>query len=503
MSKNEPTEHWDVVLIGGGIMSATLGVLLSEVQPDWRIAVVERLDDGGMESSNARNNAGTGHAGLCEFNYTPRRPDGTVDASSAVRVGEQFAASLLFWSRLVERGVLGPPETFIRSVPHLSFGVGADSVAYLRARWEALRDHPLFSDMEFSDSPDAVASWLPLMSEHRTGDETVALTRAGQGTDVDFGALTRQLLSVIEERGGTVHTHRHITSLHRRGKHWQLEVRDRGSNRRGRLRAPYVFVGAGGGTLPLLQAARVPETRRYGAFPISGQFLRTDRPELVAAHRGKVYGHAGRGAPSLSVPHLDLRVIDGRESLLFGPFASFSPRFLLRGRLTDLPRSVRLGNLPVLLASARDNRSLLTYLVRQVTQSAEARMAALRRFVPAARTDDWRLVNAGQRVQVLKKTDGRGTLIGFGTEIVTSAGGSLAALLGASPGASTAASTMLDVLAASFPQRMPEWAPRLDRLVPSARTLRERDPGSLTEELTRARQVLGLAPLSTTTHRQE
>ncbi|MGS2618701.1 malate dehydrogenase (quinone) [Micromonospora sp. LZ34] len=500
VSRSDPSEDWDVVLVGGGIMSATLGVLLSEVQANWRITLVERLDEAGLESSSAWNNAGTGHAGLCEFNYTPRRPDGTLDASSAVRIGEQFVSSLVFWARLVERGVLGPREAFIRSVPHLGFGRGADGVAYLRARWEALRGHPLFADLEFSEDPDVLASWLPLMFQGRTGNEPVALTRSTRGTDVDFGVLTRQLLSVLRQRDGVVRTRQEVTSLRRHGQTWVVRVRDRRTGHRRRLRARYVFVGAGGGTLPLLQSARVPEIRHYGAFPISGQFLRTDRPELVAAHRGKVYGHAPAGAPPISVPHLDLRVVDGEEALLFGPFAAFSPRFLTRGRPTDLLRSVRPGNLPVLVAAARDNRSLVAYLLRQVTQSAEARTAALRRFVPSARGDDWTLITAGQRVQVLKKTGGRGTMVGFGTEIVTSAGGSLAALLGASPGASTAASTMLDVLAASFPERMPEWAAQLDGLAPSARTVRQLDPDRLGEVVTRARRVLGLVPASTTVH---
>ena len=476
-----PVEQWDAVLVGGGVMSATLGVLLAEVRPDWRIAVVERLDEAGLESSSAWNNAGTGHAGLCEFNYTPRRADGTVDPAGAVRIGEQFAASLDLWARLVERGELGPPEAFVRSVPHLGLGRGADGVAYLRARYEALRDSPLFADLEYSDDPDVLASWLPLVFDGRTGDEPIAATRAAQGTDVDFGVLTRQLLEVLIRRGGQVRLRTEVTSLRRRAEGWELAVRDRATGERRQLRAPWVFVGAGGGTLPLLQSARVPEVRRYGAFPISGRFLRTDRPELVAAHRGKVYGHAEPGAPAISVPHLDLRVVDGRESLLFGPFAAFSPRFLTRGRRGDLLRSVRPGNLPVLLASARDNRSLVAYLVRQVTASPSSRMAALRRFVPTAREEDWRLVSAGQRVQVLKETDGRGTLVGFGTEVVTSAGGSLAALLGASPGASTAVAAALDVLAACFPAE----APQLEALAPRPTA----------EELARARRVLGLPPV--------
>ncbi len=489
-----PAEDWDAVLVGGGIMSATLAVLLGEAQPDWRILVVERLDRAGQESSSGWHNAGTGHAGLCEFNYTPRRSDGSVDASSAVRIGEQFVSSLLLWAHLVERGVLGPPEAFVRAVPHCAVGWGAEGVAYLRARHQALRGHPLFAGTEFTDDAAVLASWLPLMFEGRTDAEPVAVTRAPQGTDVDFGVLTRQLLSALEQRGGSVRTGQEVTSLHRTGGLWQLDVRDRSTGARSRLRAPYVFVGAGGGTLPLLQSARIPEIRRYGAFPISGQFLRADRPELVAAHRAKVYGPAAPGEPTVSLAHLDLRVVDGRESLLFGPFAAFSPRFLTRGRRTDLLRSVRRGNLPVLLASARDNRGLMAYLVRQVTRSRAARMARLRRFVPTARDEDWTLITAGQRVQILKETEGRGTMVGFGTELVTSAGGSLAGLLGASPGASTAAATMLDVLAACFPQRMVEWEPRLSRLAPSADVVRRFGPDRLAEELARARAVLGLAP---------
>jgi malate dehydrogenase (quinone) len=480
-----PVENWDAVLVGGGVMSATLGVLLAQAEPDRRVLVVERLDEAGCESSAAENNAGTGHAGLCEFNYTPRRPDGTVDPSAALLIAEQFATSLVFWARLVERGELGPPGAFVRSVPHLGLGRGADGVAYLRARFEALRGSPLFADLEYSDDPDVLASWLPLVLRGRTDGEPIAATRAAQGTDVDFGVLTRQLLAALRARGAEVRLGTEVTSLRRRGERWELSLRDRATGARRRVRTPYVFVGAGGGTLPLLQSARVPEIRRYGAFPISGRFLRTDRPELVAAHRGKVYGHAEPGAPAISVPHLDLRVVDGRESLLFGPFAAFSPRFLTRGRLGDLVRSVRPGNLPVLLASVRDNRALIAHLVRQVTARPSSRMAALRRFVPTAREEDWRLVSAGQRVQVLKETDGRGTLVGFGTEVVTSAGGSLAALLGASPGASTAVATVLGVLDACSPGRRDEWGPRLAELVPLPTP----------EELARARRVLGLAPV--------
>lgn len=490
-------EDWDVVLVGGGVMSATLGVLLSELEPRWRITVVERLGQAGLESSSTWNNAGTGHAGLCEFNYTPRRPDGSVDVSSAVDIGERFLVSLQFWAHFVEHG-LGPADTFIRSVPHVGFGRGRDGLAYLRGRWEGLRDHPLFADMEFSDDAKVLASWLPLMFEDRSGAEPVAATRSTQGTDVDFGVLTRKLLSVLEARGAVLRLRHEVKRLHRDDDLWHLDVRDRATKGRRTLQAPFVFVGAGGGTLSLLQSAPIPEVRRYAAFPVSGQFLRTDRPELVARHQAKAYGHAAPGAPSISVPHLDRRVVDGQEYLLFGPFAAFSPRFLTHGRLTDLVRSIRPGNLPVLLAAVRDNRLLVTYLVRQVTQPAAARIAALRQFVPSVQSEDWELITAGQRVQLLKSSGGRGTIVGFGTEILVSADGSLAALLGASPGASTAASTMIDVLNASFPQRIRDWEPQLRRIAPAAGRVNELDRAELAAMVAGARQALGLPPLITT-----
>ncbi|MDT0277568.1 malate dehydrogenase (quinone) [Blastococcus goldschmidtiae] len=485
-------EQFDAVLIGGGVMSATLGTLLGELEPGWRIAVVERLDEAGSESSSAWNNAGTGHAGLCEFNYTPRRADGSVDVSQAVAIGEQFAASLVLWAHLVSAGRIGEPQDFIRPVAHAGFGRGPDGVAHLRARWAALRGHPLFAGTEYSEDRAQLADWLPLMFGDRPDDGPVAVTRSTQGTDVDFGVLTRRLLTALRSHGADVRLGQQVTSLERDGEAWDVGVRDRRTGAPGRLRAPYVFVGAGGGTLPLLQQARVPEVRRYGAFPISGRFLRTADPDLVAAHGGKVYGHAAPGAPTISVPHLDHRTVEGREHLVFGPFAAFSPRFLRTGRLSDLLRSVRPGNLPVLAASARDNRSLMAYLVRQLAQTSEGRLDALRTFVPRVEADDWELVTAGQRVQVLKMSGGRGAMVGFGTEVVTSAGGSLAALLGASPGASTAAATMVDVLATSFPGRMAAWAPRLAEIVPSAGGAERLEPAELLARAQAARRVLRL-----------
>jgi malate dehydrogenase (quinone) len=459
----------EIVLVGAGIMSATLGTLLTRLQPDWHVTVVERLGDGGRESSHAWHNAGTGHAGLCEFNYTPRDPSGAVDASGAIRVGERFATSLRLWAHLVEQDLL-PPD-FLEPVPHMGFGRGADGVAYLRARHEALRDHPLFAGLEYSDDRSVLAEWLPLMFAHRDRREPVAVTRAPQGTDVDFGLLTRHLLAAMARRGATVRTDTEVRALHRAGDRWQVRLDD-GTT----LPARFVFVGAGGATLPLLRSAGLPEVRGLGGFPISGQFLRTSRPDLVAAHHAKLYGHAEPGEPTLSVPHLDRRVVAGREYLMFGPFAAFSPRFLTHGRPLDLARSLGRDNVATLLAAARDNRPTVSYLVRQLAQTRSGRLAALRRFVPSARAEDWELVTAGQRVQVLRRTAGRGTITGFGTEVVVAGDRTLAGLLGASPGASSAAADMVDVLATCFPDRMPGWAPHLHQTMP----------------LPRARAVLGL-----------
>jgi malate dehydrogenase (quinone) len=471
----------EVVLVGGGIMSATLGVLLGLLEPGWRVTVVERLDDGGLESSHAWHNSGTGHAGLCEFNYTPRRPDGSVEVAPAVRIGQQYLTSLRFWAHLVERGTLGAPEEFLRPVPHMGLGRGADGVAYSLARYRALRDHPLFADLELATDRAVLAEWLPLVFTGRAEREPVAVTRSARGTDVDFGVLTRRLLDVLRARGGVVRTGQEVRSLRRVGERWHLDVRGGEP-----LRAGFVFVGAGGGTLPLLRSAGVAQVRSVGAFPISGRFLRTARPALVAAHRAKLYGQAEPGAPSISVPHLDRRVVGGEEYLLFGPFAAFSPRFLTRGPRSALLRSVHRGNLPALLAAARDNRAMTAYLVRQLAQSPADRLAALRRFVPTARAADWELVRAGQRVQPLRRTGGRGVIAGFGTELVVSAGGTLTGLLGASPGASAAVATMVDLLAAAFPDRMPGWTARLSEIAAP--------PPDPVAALTAARRTLGLSP---------
>ncbi|AQZ61356.1 Malate:quinone oxidoreductase [[Actinomadura] parvosata subsp. kistnae] len=482
---------YDVVLVGGGIMSATLGVLLRRVRPDWSILVLDRLDGLGLESSSPWNNAGTGHAGLCEFNYTPLTGAGSIDVSGAVAVGEQFQLSRQLWARLVEEGTLGDPAGFIRPVPHYSFAHGAAGVAHLRLRYAALRDHPLFEGMELTTDRDVMARWLPLMFAGRSSSERapMAVCRTRGGTDVDYGVLTRRLFAAMAVEVRTGHE---VRALRRDGRSWLLRVRDLHGAREHAVRAPFVFLGAGGGTLPLLQSANVPEIRDYGGFPISGRFLRTDNPELLARHHAKVYSHAERGAPPLSVPHLDTRVVDGRTYLMFGPFAAFSPRFLKRGRLSDLPRSITPRNAGTLLGAARHHHDLLRYLVGQLALTPGGRLRALRRFAPDARARDWELVTAGQRVQVVKRVNGRGSIAGFGTEVVTSAHGGLAALLGASPGASASVAIMLDVLERAFPDHVRDWRPALRDLLPSYGLPLANHPDLLRAITSRTTEALGL-----------
>ncbi|WP_246625836.1 malate dehydrogenase (quinone) [Modestobacter italicus] len=459
----------DVVLVGGGIMSATLAALFGIVAPDWTVEVFESGTEVAGESSGPWNNAGTGHSALCELNYTPARPDGTVDPAKAVGINEQFQVSRQFWSHLVRSGLTDSPKTFITSVPHVSFVTGAEGHRYMRNRYEALAPQPLFAGLEFTDDPAVLADWLPLMMTDRSAGEPVAATRSLAGTDVNFGALTRLLLEDAVGRGVQLHLQHRVRRVRQeRDGRWATTVTDLTTGKKRTVHSRFLFVGAGGGALPLLQGAGIPEIRGFGGFPVSGQFLRTRNPELVARHQAKVYGQAKVGAPPMSVPHLDLRLIDGEQALLFGPYAGFSPKFLKSGSMWDLPRSVRGGNLGSMLGAGIANIPLTRYLIGQVLQSTSARFRALEEFVPTAEQDDWELITAGQRVQVIKQdpTTGRGVLQ-FGTELIVGAEGTVAGLLGASPGASTATSAMLTLLERCFPDRIDAWRPLLQEAIPS------------------------------------
>ena len=459
----------DVILIGAGIMSATLGSLLKELPPDWEVRVFERLSGPGEESSNEWNNAGTGHASLCELNYTVEKADGSIDISKAIKVNEDFQLSLQFWSYLVASGLIDRPQDFIRQVPHMSFVQGEKDVSFLRRRYETMSRNPLFKGMEFSDDPDRLAEWIPLMMKGRTVDQPVAATRMAAGTDVNFGALTRTLFQHLKRKNVDIRYRHQVEDIRRTHDGlWELKIWNMDTGEIERHAARFVFIGAGGGSLHLLQKSGIREGRGIGGFPVSGLFMVCRRKDVVNGHHAKVYGKAAVGAPPMSVPHLDTRYIEGEKLLLFGPFAGFSPKFLKNGSLADLITSVKGHNLATMIAAGAKNMPLTAYLIRQVMLTKDQRMDELRKFVPTARDEDWELVVAGQRVQVIKDTKegGKGTLQ-FGTEVITASDGSIAALLGASPGASTAVAVMLNVITRCFPQHLENWEPKIREMIPS------------------------------------
>ncbi|WP_405372364.1 MULTISPECIES: malate:quinone oxidoreductase [unclassified Microbacterium] len=485
------TDTYDAVLIGGGIMSATLGTLLKQLEPDWKIAVFERLSEVAQESSNAWNNAGTGHAALCELNYTPEAKDGSIDPSKAVGINEQFQQSRQLWSALIEQGVLDEPSTFINATPHMTFVRGEKDVAFLKKRYEVLKEQPLFAGIEYSEDSRVINEWAPLLMQHRRKGEPFAATRVPAGTDVDFGSLTRQLFSHLEEQGVEVAVNREVRNLtQRKDGSWKVDFRNLLGRTPGSIDAKFVFVGAGGWAIKLLQRSGIPEIKGYGVFPIGGQWLKTSNPDLVAQHKAKVYSQASVGAPPMSVPHLDTRVVDGEASLLFGPFATFSPKFLKQGRVTDIIAQVRPGNIVTMLKVAVDNPGLIKYLVSELLKNHGKKVDSLRDFVPSARDEDWELLQAGQRAQVMKKDPQKGPVLQFGTEVVSSADGSIAGLLGASPGASTGASIMLGLLRTCFPDRIAGWEPTLRSLIPTYGETLNTEPAKAEQVLQKTASVL-------------
>ncbi|MDH4608712.1 malate:quinone oxidoreductase [Pseudomonas sp. BN102] len=468
----EPEKTVDVLLIGAGIMSASLGTYLNELEPDWTIDIYERLDQVAAESSNPWNNAGTGHSAFCELNYTPETADGGIDISKAVAINESFEFSKQFWAYQVERNVLSNPKSFINGVPHMSFVWGDDNIAFLKKRHAALQHSSLFRGMEYSEDHEQISKWAPLAMDGRPADQKVAATRMAIGTDVNFGEITRQLIgSLTRSDKVKLHLKHEVRDIQRNDDGtWTVTVADLGNGEaETSVKAKFVFIGAGGGALKLLQKSGIPEAEGYAGFPVGGQFLVTRNPEVVAQHQAKLYGKASVGSPPMSVPHLDTRVIDGQKVLLFGPFATFSTKFLKNGSLLDMFSALTTDNIGPMTHAGLDNLPLSTYLMGQLMLSQADRMHELREYFPQAKDADWELLNAGQRVQVIKKDAEKGGILQFGTEVVSSADGSIAALLGASPGASTAAPIMLTVLEKTFKDEVqsPEWQARLKEIIPS------------------------------------
>ena len=483
----------DAVLIGGGIASATLAAMLTELEPDWDIVVLERLDSLGAESSDAWNNAGTGHSALCELNYTPQDVDGSVSPAKAIAINEQFQVSRQFWTHLVENDRIGDPSRFIHTVPHMSFVHGMENADYLRRRHEALVANPLFDRMEFTTEHARLAEWAPLVSEGRPVTETIAATWSPDGTDVDFGALTREMLDFASRAGTTVATGSEVVDLRRMGNDWGVMVRSTAEDSLRVVRAPFVFVGAGGYALPLLQKSGIEEIRGFGGFPISGQWLRCTDPAVIARHDAKVYGKAAVGAPPMSVPHLDTRYVGGKRSLMLGQYAGWSPKFLKSGSYTDLFESIKPSNLTQMMAVAPPNLDLMVYLGSQLAATTHKRFEALLEYMPDADMSDWEEVTAGQRVQVIAPDRKKHGVLQFGTQLITAADGSIGGMLGASPGASTATSIMLTMLEKMFPQRIEAWRPALQQMVPSWGTHLSEDAELAHRTLERTAAALDLA----------
>ncbi|MBT2563412.1 malate:quinone oxidoreductase [Pedobacter sp. ISL-68] len=484
----------DVILIGAGIMSATLGVLLKQLEPNLSIEIYERLDIAAAESSDAWNNAGTGHSAFCELNYTPEKKDGTVEIKKAVQIAEHFEVSKQFWSYLVNKGLVSDPCNFIRNIPHMSFVWGKKNVEYLKKRYDALTQCDLFSDMQYTEDTELVRNWAPLIMDGRKKSEKVAATKMDLGTDVNFGTLTRDMFNNLKEQSNVnLHFNHEIRDLKKnKDGNWIVKVKDLETGDKRKRVAKFVFIGAGGGSLPLLEKSDIPEGKGFGGFPVSGQWLKCTNEEIIKKHHAKVYGKAAVGAPPMSVPHLDTRMINGKQALLFGPYAGFSTKFLKNGSFLDLPKSIKFNNIRPMLSAGLHNLDLTKYLIEQVRQSPEDRLEALKEYLPTAELKDWELEYAGQRVQVIKKDEKQGGILEFGTEVVSAADGSIAALLGASPGASTAVSIMLDLLNRCFAEDLAtdEWQAKIREMIPTYGKALAQDPELCKETRTRTSKVL-------------
>ncbi|WLG41079.1 malate dehydrogenase (quinone) [Pseudomonas rhodesiae] len=488
----------DVLLIGGGIMSATLGVWLNELEPDWSMEMVERLDGVAEESSNGWNNAGTGHSALAELNYTPEDKNGNVEIPKAVEINEAFQISRQFWSWQVQQGVLKNPRSFINSTPHMSFVWGDDNIKFLKKRYEALQASPLFAGMQYSEDPAQIAKWVPLMMEGRDPNQKIAATWTPIGTDVNFGEITRQFVAHLQTTPKfDLKLSSEVQDITKNDDgSWRVSYKNLKDGTKTETDAKFVFIGAGGGALHLLQKSGIPEAKEYAGFPVGGSFLVTENPTIAEQHLAKAYGKASVGAPPMSVPHLDTRVLDGKRVILFGPFATFSTKFLKEGSYLDLLTSTTTHNIwPMTKVGIREY-PLVEYLAGQLMLSDDDRFKALQEYFPNAKQSDWRLWQAGQRVQIIKRDEEQGGVLKLGTEVVSSADNTIAGLLGASPGASTAAPIMLTVLQKVFKDKVatPAWQEKLHQIVPSYGTKLNDSPEAVAKEWAYTAGVLQLTP---------
>jgi len=328
----------------------------------------------------------------------------------------------------------------------------------------------MFDSIQFTKDKNKMKDWFPLIMHNRDDNEVMAASRIDRGTEVNYGALTKTLFNILETKFDTpVYCNMEVKDIDPSPDiDWTVEMENLKTNQKYNLESKHVFIGAGGGSLLLLQKVEIEEKEGYGGFPISGEWLVCKNQDIINQHNAKVYSKAGIGDPPMSTPHLDTRYINGKRELLFGPFAGFSPKFLKEGSNFDLLKSVKFDNISPLLGAFWHNLPLTKYLIEQVTSSHEDRMKELRKFVKDANSDDWEILVAGQRVQIIKKDEFEGGVLQFGTEVVSSKDGSITCLLGASPGASTATSVMLQVLEKAFPEILhsEEGKAIMDKMIP-------------------------------------
>ncbi|MGL4630027.1 MAG: malate dehydrogenase (quinone) [Leadbetterella sp.] len=498
-SLKENPLYADIILIGAGVMSATLGTMLKLIQPDIKILIVERLNRVAAESTDAWNNAGTGHSALCELNYTPQKEDGSVDGSKATKIFEAYQHSLGLWTYLVKNKIIKDPKQFIKAVPHISFVKGEKDVDFLRKRYDVMKKSIAFQDMEIIEDRKKIENLIPLVMEGRDDQEPVAITYVKDGTDVNFGTLTQMMFDFLKKQPGVkLRLNHEVQNLEKLDDgNWSITMDNLASKKVNKKKyfGNFVFVGAGGGALPILEKSDIKEADGYGGFPVSGQWLKCVNEDVIRMHASKVYGKAAVGAPPMSVPHLDSRYINGKKELLFGPFAGFTTKFLKEGSLLDLPSSITFKNIIPMLQVGLNNFDLTKYLIEQVIQSPEDRIEALKEYLPTAKLEDWELLVAGQRVQVIKKGKDKKGVLEFGTELVSSSDGSIAALLGASPGASTAVDVMLKLIKKCFPEHYnsADWQKRISEILPHMGTKFMTDSTVLERFQAEVRVTLGLA----------
>lgn len=431
----------NVVIIGAGIMGTTFATLAKELAPELDITILERLDKAGAGNSWAFNNAGTGHEANCELNYTP--VDGEViSVEKALKIHAQFNVAKQFWAYLLKKGAIKNPTSFINPTRHCTL-VSESSIEELKLRFNEMSAHHFFEGMRYSDDFDEIKSWIPYTMEGRPRHEKMAATIVETGTDVNFGALTEQMAGyATSQLGVKIEYGVHVQRVHRSpAGSWLLETRQNGNAVQ--HRADVLFVGAGGGAFPILKKSHLPFARRFTGFPVGGRFLQAEITEEQASqYRAKTYGKAEVGAPPMSVPHLDLRVAEGKHYLLFGPFASFKP-VLEKGRgFLDYLSSMRLHDIPGLLNVAVEHFPLVKYLVSETFKGEKSMLDSLEKFAPGLSSRfNWQPVEAGQRVQIIKDGD-----LQMGTEIIVSTDKTYGTILGASPGASVSPEVMLRAL---------------------------------------------------------